>query len=73
VPAAAIARLLCPIGVGGVTSKWPAAIAVAVAFQLLRQVSAVDGEQPPGEAAPAEADCPGAACADCKSPGGACA
>lgn len=32
-----IARLVCPIGVDGVDSKWPAAIAVAVAAQLLQQ------------------------------------
>jgi xanthine dehydrogenase accessory factor len=31
-----IARLVCPIGVEGVTSKWPAAIAVAVTAQLLQ-------------------------------------
>jgi xanthine dehydrogenase accessory factor len=73
VPPAAIARLQCPIGVGGVTSKWPAAIAVAVAFQLLRQISAVDAEQAPGGPAPAATDCAGGPCADCKSPGGGCA
>jgi hypothetical protein len=32
----AIARLVCPIGVEGVNNKWPAAIAVAVAAQLLQ-------------------------------------
>jgi len=31
-----IARLVCPIGVAGVNSKWPAAIAVAVTAQLLQ-------------------------------------
>jgi len=31
-----IARLVCPIGVEGVNSKWPAAIAVAVTAQLLQ-------------------------------------
>ena len=35
----AIARLVCPIGVEGIDSKWPAAIAVAVAAQLLQQFS----------------------------------
>lgn len=34
--AALIARLACPIGIEGIHSKWPAAIAVAVAAQLLR-------------------------------------
>lgn len=36
VPAEQIARLTCPIGVGGVDSKLPAVIAVAVAAQLLQ-------------------------------------
>jgi xanthine dehydrogenase accessory factor len=31
-----IQRLVCPIGVPGVTSKWPTAIAVAIAAQLLQ-------------------------------------
>jgi xanthine dehydrogenase accessory factor len=31
-----IARLVCPIGVQGVNSKWPASIAVAVTAQLLQ-------------------------------------
>jgi xanthine dehydrogenase accessory factor len=33
---ASIARLVCPIGAEGITSKWPAAIAVGVAAQLLQ-------------------------------------
>jgi xanthine dehydrogenase accessory factor len=33
---ASIARLVCPIGTEGITSKWPAAIAVGVAAQLLK-------------------------------------
>ena len=37
-----IAKLVCPIGVEGITSKWPAAIAVAVAAQLMQKVSAVE-------------------------------
>jgi xanthine dehydrogenase accessory factor len=36
VSAALIERLTCPIGVDGVDSKWPAAIAVGVAAQLLQ-------------------------------------
>jgi xanthine dehydrogenase accessory factor len=35
-----IARLVCPIGVGGIASKWPAAIALGVAAQLMQQISA---------------------------------
>jgi xanthine dehydrogenase accessory factor len=38
-----IARMVCPIGVGGVESKSPAAIAIAVAAQLLQTVDAVGG------------------------------
>jgi xanthine dehydrogenase accessory factor len=36
-----IRKLVCPIGVDGIESKWPAAIAVAVAAQLMQQISAV--------------------------------
>jgi xanthine dehydrogenase accessory factor len=36
---ATIARLVCPIGVGGISSKWPAAIAVGVAAQVLQDLS----------------------------------
>jgi xanthine dehydrogenase accessory factor len=36
VDAARIAALICPIGVGGITSKHPAAIAAAVAAQILQ-------------------------------------
>jgi xanthine dehydrogenase accessory factor len=41
-----IGKLVCPIGVDGIESKWPAAIAVAVAAQLMQQISAVGVEQP---------------------------
>jgi xanthine dehydrogenase accessory factor len=36
-----IGKLVCPIGVEGITSKWPAAIAVAVAAQLMQRISVV--------------------------------
>jgi hypothetical protein len=36
-----IGKLVCPIGVDGIESKWPAAIAVAVAAQLMQRISAV--------------------------------
>jgi xanthine dehydrogenase accessory factor len=39
---ARVARLTMPIGVGGIRSKEPAAIAVAVAAQLLQQAEALD-------------------------------
>ena len=35
-----ISSLVCPIGVRGIDSKWPAAIAVGIAAQLLQHVSA---------------------------------
>ena len=38
-PSQTIARLVCPIGVEGVKSKWPAAIAVAIAAQLMQLLS----------------------------------
>jgi len=40
VNAATIGRLVCPIGVEGIESKWPTAIAVAVAAQVMQQISA---------------------------------
>jgi xanthine dehydrogenase accessory factor len=35
-----IARLVSPIGIPGIESKWPAAIAVAVAAQLMQEIGA---------------------------------
>jgi xanthine dehydrogenase accessory factor len=71
---AQIARLVCPIGVTGIDSKWPAAIAIAVAAQLLQGISAepiderIDA-QPPTALAP----CGSSHCEDChpssKTPG----
>src|SRR5262249_58018871 len=49
----AIRRLVCPIGVEGVVSKWPAAIAVGVAAQLLQGL-----ETPPGARSGKLAVCP---------------
>jgi xanthine dehydrogenase accessory factor len=37
----ALSALTCPIGIQGIASKLPAAIAIAIAAQLLRQTSAV--------------------------------
>jgi xanthine dehydrogenase accessory factor len=45
VPAPQIARLQCPIGIQGIHSKEPAAIAVAVAAQLLQLLPARASEQ----------------------------
>jgi xanthine dehydrogenase accessory factor len=64
--AAVIARLVCPIGIGGITSKWPAAIAVGFAAQLLREFSAADGADFPARAAAEpEAVCAPGDCATC--------
>jgi xanthine dehydrogenase accessory factor len=41
--AAALARMVCPIGVAGIKSKEPAAIAVAVAAQILQVYEAQQG------------------------------
>ncbi len=45
-PAPLIARLVCPIGVTGINSKWPAAIAVAIAAQLMQILSQPAAEAP---------------------------
>ncbi|WP_051278079.1 xanthine dehydrogenase accessory protein XdhC [Solimonas flava] len=65
VDAARIARLTCPVGLGASRSKWPAAIAVSIAAQLLDTLP----EPPPRKAAPE--DCAGDAardCAGCRKP-----
>lgn len=76
VPAASIARLRCPIGAPGVDSKWPAAIAVAVAYELLQQIAADVAARQPRSAAslrptPAEAHCSAPNCAHCRAAGDA--
>jgi xanthine dehydrogenase accessory factor len=63
-----IARLVSPIGIGGIESKWPGAIAVAVAAQLLQEISGHAGElATEGESAAAlpGADCGRESCATC--------
>jgi len=67
VEAERLARLTCPIGIGGITSKWPAAIAIAVAAQLLQRLEAPAGAAGTVAALTPE-DCSGQ-CARC--PGGA--
>ena len=69
----AIRRLVCPIGVEGVGSKWPAAIAVAVAAQLLQGLeSSLDArpERLAVRSTPLDTaeTCPSAACAACTFP-----
>jgi xanthine dehydrogenase accessory factor len=62
-----VSGLICPIGVPGISSKLPGAIAVAIAAQLLQQP--VVGEPAPGASAVphAETDPPGCAggCGSC--------
>jgi xanthine dehydrogenase accessory factor len=55
----AVARLICPIGIGGIASKWPAAIAVGVAAQVMQDIGAADEDT-----ACAAVDC-ATACATC--------
>jgi xanthine dehydrogenase accessory factor len=69
VDAALIARLICPIGVPGIESKWPAAIAIGVAAQLLQAISAYQAEQRIGADAQAAEQAPTGcgerSCEDC--------
>jgi xanthine dehydrogenase accessory factor len=68
VPAERIARLQCPIGAGGVASKWPAAIAVAVAFELLQTIGAASSNENPAPVPPpADAGCDARGCANCRA------
>jgi xanthine dehydrogenase accessory factor len=69
----AIGRLVCPIGVEGIDSKWPAAIAVGVAAQLLRSPELSPGASsralPARSTPPDPAEiCPPGGCAACTSP-----
>jgi xanthine dehydrogenase accessory factor len=67
-----IGRLVCPIGVEGITSKWPAAIAIGVAAQLLQSLSAPVAPGPGFAASTtdgliADGDCSSRDCAACVS------
>jgi xanthine dehydrogenase accessory factor len=55
-----IARLVCPIGIEGIKSKWPAAIAVAVAAQLLQSLSTVADAPQAAVPSPSAAETPAA-------------
>ncbi len=61
-----IERLVCPIGIGGITSKWPAAIAVSVAAQLLQQLSMRNETVSSTPAGRAAVDCSGD-CGHCQT------
>jgi xanthine dehydrogenase accessory factor len=70
----AIARLRCPIGAGAIASKWPAAIAVAVAFDLLREIGGEGGAPLPASApatsAPAVMEVACRGCVNCQAADG---
>lgn len=63
--AAQVARLVCPIGIEGIASKWPAAIAISIAAQLLQNLSkpALPAASPLPE--DGNAACSGEHCASC--------
>ena len=63
---ATMARLTCPIGVAGIASKWPAAIAVAVAAQLLQTLTMVDAAAPTPMPTPPLDDCSATGCNTCR-------
>ncbi len=58
-----IARLVCPIGVSGIASKLPAAIAVAVAAQLLQELEVGSG----ASIFEVHGDCSAESCSQCQS------
>lgn len=64
--AADVARLSCPIGVAGIRSKWPAAIAVAIAAQIMQILSQPAAGPPPrAPIAPAPDACGADDCQKC--------
>jgi xanthine dehydrogenase accessory factor len=67
--AQAIERLVCPIGITGVKSKWPAAIAVAIAAQLMQILTQPAPGTLTSTAAPSGPVAPCAA-GDCENCGG---
>jgi xanthine dehydrogenase accessory factor len=74
---ATIGRLVCPIGVEGIESKWPSAIAVGVAAQVMQQISAERTTRhaelyPQRRLHAAGGECGGEKCSTCGTrPGGA--
>jgi xanthine dehydrogenase accessory factor len=61
----AIDRLVCPIGVAGVKSKWPAAIAVAIAAQLMQMLSQRAAPAAAATIAAADHSCAALDCENC--------
>jgi xanthine dehydrogenase accessory factor len=62
-----IAQLVCPIGVAGIDSKLPAAIAIGVAAQLLQRSGAMRANQAEDETTAVGHDCSNENCASCPS------
>jgi xanthine dehydrogenase accessory factor len=62
-----ISRLICPIGIAGIESKWPAAIAVGVAAQVMQRISAwaPEPERWAGPRSTAVCDCSPESCSTC--------
>jgi len=65
-----ITRLVCPIGIGGITSKLPAAIAATVTVQLLQELEHA-AERALFSRAPMHDDCPAGDCKSCRERQGA--
>jgi xanthine dehydrogenase accessory factor len=67
-----ISRLVCPIGISAIESKWPAAIAVGVAAQLMCAVEAGHAAHPGATAGFRDThppqDCAAQLCATCSMP-----
>jgi xanthine dehydrogenase accessory factor len=68
-PSEVIGRLVCPIGDRSISSKWPGAIAVGVAAQLLRDISVSAADDAGSRPHPvSELPCPNGDCANCQQP-----
>ena len=63
-----VARLVCPIGIEGIQGKWPATIALAVAAQIMQEVSSASALASAGGAAGSDA-CVQDTCASCAHDG----
>ncbi len=62
IAARVIARLVCPVGVPGIVSKWPAAIAVAIAAQLLQTIGDTQAGDAQAGVTPVRAAAPATDC-----------
>jgi xanthine dehydrogenase accessory factor len=67
VSAPMLAGLTCPIGIPGIASKFPAAIAIAIAAQLLQSAPAASAAKAPAQIPGDDQQPCSAACASCGS------